>query len=940
METAVPLRRAFSGRLLPWLLAGLFLGLYLITHHPWISLPSAPVFGQVAGLDGAWPYQRPAFALVVWVFRFLPLSVLPLALNCLAAVLGAAVLAILARCALILPRDRTREERLRLSPNDPQPLGRWTWAPPLMAVALIGLQRTFWEHATAQTGELWDLLLFGSCILCLGEYRIDRQDRWLMRFAFVYGVGMVDNWALYGFAPLFFIALLWIRGSSLFHPKFLLRFIGFGACGLSLYLIAPLVGFLQTGTWISWGESLYNHLIYQKTTLLGVPRGRILLLALINLLPLVMLGIRWDPSKRPRIERWASVGTVVVLQIAGLAASIVMALDLKFGPRQLIYLDPAAGGTTVPLLTFHFCSALLAAYFSGYFILIGGFDPARKWEQLPPLLTRLTRLGWAISVALPVVSLVFFTGKNWQAIRTENQPYLRQLVLGFREKLPSEGALILCEDPLLRQLLLAVDRSSRSPHPNLFIQTEAMPESSYRRRLARQVGAADWPEFQTLAEARTNIAGIFLSVWHRAVRENKAYLVTPQMDFLTEGIRLEPVGLAFRAVPAPEDGLSGVFVSPTNAPSIVSDWDQRWSQFKEFTQDATGNSITARATAQFLSKSANIEGVGLQQRQLPVPARHLFEIAEKFDPGNVSAAVNLLANTELQAGRSVGEKVRQPLEGQNPVAVFFNYGPIEEPDALINLGREMMRSVPACMQAATALFSRARELDPQYSRASLAYISALVNTHQPQKAYAELKTLLNRPGLGQSDRISALRFQTDVLEQLGRADELEKLLVDAVRQMPRETVPLDLLSHYYLEHRKLAPLAPVLDAWHTLQPGDSTVQLRRALLLMLQDKPKEAVAILDTLLAQDSDLDGARANRALALLQLKQFDKARGDFEEMLVKDPYNYIYHSGLAQICEQKQDKAGALSHWESFLASAPRETADYTNAVEKVRVLKKKG
>jgi thioredoxin-like negative regulator of GroEL len=940
METAVPLRRAFSGRLLPWLLAVPFLGLYLLTHHPWISLPSASIIGQVAGLDGAWPYQRPAFSLVTWVFRFLPLSILPLALNCLAAVFGAAVLAILARCALILPRDRTREERLRLNPDNPESLGRWTWAPPLLAVALIGLQRTFWEHATAQTGELWDLFLFALCVLCLAEYRIDRQDRWLMRFALIYGVGLVDNWAFYGFAPLFGIALLWIRGITFFNLPFLLRFIGFGACGLSLYLLAPLVGFLQTGTWVPWSDSLYNHLIHQKSTLLGIPRGRILLMGLIDLLPLVMLGIRWDPSKRPRIERWASVGTVVVLHVAGLAASIAMALDLKFGARQLVYLDPASGGTSVPLLTFHFCSALLAAYFSGYFVLIGGFDPMRKWEQLPPMLTRLTQAGWAIAVALPVVSLVFFTGKNWQAIQTENQPYLRQLALGFQEKLPAEGALILCEDSLLHQLLLAVDRSARSPHPNLFVQPGSMPDAGYRRRLARQAGMGDWPEIQTLAEARTNIAGIFLGVWHRAVRENRAYLVTPQLDFLTEGVQLEPVGLAFRATPAATNGLSGVFVSPTNAPAILSAWDHRWSQFTESTRDGTANSLTARTTAQILSRSANIEGVGLQQQQLLAPSRHLFEIAEKFDPGNVSAAVNLLANTELQAGRPVGEKVRQPLEGLSPIGAFYSYGPIEEPDTLINLGREMMRTVPACMQAATALFSRARELDPQYTRASLAYISALVNTLQPQRAYAELKTLLIRPGLGQADRISALRFQTDVLQQLGRTDELEKLLVDAVRQMPREPVPLDLLSRHYLERRKLSQLAPVLDAWQALQPGDTNVQLRRALLLMLQEKPREAVVILDTLLAQDSDMDSARANRALALLQLKQFDKARSDFEEMLGKDPSNYIYHSGLAKICEQKQDEAGALTHWESYLIYAPRESADYTNAVEKVRVLKKKG
>ena len=105
------------------------------------------------------------------------------------------------------------------------------WVPPLFAVLICGLQITFWENAIEATGEMFDLLIFAFCVRCLVEYRIMFQESWIIRFAFVHGLGMADNWAMVGFFPAFLVAVVWIKGLPAFNPGFMLRVVGCGLLG-------------------------------------------------------------------------------------------------------------------------------------------------------------------------------------------------------------------------------------------------------------------------------------------------------------------------------------------------------------------------------------------------------------------------------------------------------------------------------------------------------------------------------------------------------------------------------------------------------------------------------------------------------------------------------------------------------------------------------------
>jgi hypothetical protein len=206
--------------LLPWALAAAALIVFLVTLNQWVSLGSLPLVAKVAGWDWVLPHQSPLFFALTYPLRWLPISIQPVALNVLSAVLAALTLALLARSVMLLPHDRTHEQRQRERSEFSLLSIPGAWLPPVFAVLVCGLQLTFWEHAAVATGEMLDLVVFAYVIRCLLEYRIDPRDSWLYRFAFVYGLGVTNNWAMIGFFPLFAIAVVWIKGFQILHLPF------------------------------------------------------------------------------------------------------------------------------------------------------------------------------------------------------------------------------------------------------------------------------------------------------------------------------------------------------------------------------------------------------------------------------------------------------------------------------------------------------------------------------------------------------------------------------------------------------------------------------------------------------------------------------------------------------------------------------------------------
>lgn len=923
----------FPQRLLPWLLAGLFLAVYLVTLNPWVGVHSLEPLARINGRDGDNLLTSPLTYLVTLPIKGLGLAKLPAVANTLAAIMGAAVIGILARCVSLLPHDRTREQRMR-GQGEPGPLRiRLAWVPPVFAAGLLGLQLTFWEQATTFTGEMLDLLVFAFSVQCVLEYRVRHNERWLWLFAFVFGAGLTSNWAMFAFAPLFLVALVWIRSWSFFHAGFLMRLGLAAALGLSLYLLTPLVFGVADADAGFW-NSLRTILITQKTYLLGLPAGRAALVAVVSLLPLGLIAIRWEGAKGTSMETMLNVAAVAVLQVAWLAGNIYFAFDPGFSPRKMVHLDPAGGG--MPLLPLAFAGALASGYFVGYLLVLGSHQPEKAWDRPSPLVGALIKLGFlgalAATVAVPAGLLV----KNFAVVRAANGPVLRELADALVANLPAQSAVVLADDPVTYGLVnyrLAADASS----PNhAVILTPRGAVEFYRRALARRHGD-EWPELREMAERRENVQVPFILLLARAAEANRAFYLHASQSVSAENTWGSPLGPIFAL-----HRYDGDQITPPSPPesqlSAVSQWWQsNEAAVARAIAAAAGGSANGRVACSIWSRAANATGVILQRAGRLDAAASQFALALKLNPQNLSAEINAEVNDVLRKKQPLTPELAKRALGRRTYEVVAQGGPVDEPNLLTDLGRTFLNSSEQLVRRAAIAFRRAIELNPELVSAQLGFAEACQVAGRFDLALETVKGVTQRK-LQPGENVQAAYLQSAALFMLKRNEEAERLLKAKLREYPNAIQLLDLLSYYYLSLPKIDEAIPLLEQWTRVRSTDITPFMRLTAVFMDRKQFDRALVMLETVLRLTPENPVAKAQRAECYLKMGRATEARRDFEALARKFPEEARFQNGLALAAEKQQDPTLALKHFENFLRlSTATNTADYSNAVVRVGQLK---
>src|SRR5437899_360333 len=148
---------------LPCVIGVLALLVYCLSLSRWASLSSIGAIARVSGWTWQPEVRQPLTCAVLYPFRFLPAAWLPFALNLFTAICASTVLGLLARSVILLGLTsevgRDRQAQLGLPTAPPTRLGAHS-VPLILATIICGLQLSFWEHATAFTGEMLDLLIF------------------------------------------------------------------------------------------------------------------------------------------------------------------------------------------------------------------------------------------------------------------------------------------------------------------------------------------------------------------------------------------------------------------------------------------------------------------------------------------------------------------------------------------------------------------------------------------------------------------------------------------------------------------------------------------------------------------------------------------------------------------------------------------------------------
>ncbi|MBN9692942.1 MAG: tetratricopeptide repeat protein [Verrucomicrobia bacterium] len=939
MDETSPSPRPFNVRLLPWIVGAGFLILYCLTLHPWMGPSNVPLMGQLFGWEADPPYTEPLLYLIGLLLRWLPAERLPFLMNLLAAVLGAVNVAILARCVALLPHDRMREQRIRGHADDTLLHGWFSPLPVIFAAGLLGLQLTFWENATLQTGEMLDLLMFSFCVLALLEYRQDLKEGWLWAASFVWGAGISTNWAMIGFAPLFLTAIIWIRGWSFFNAAFLTRMIVWGVSGLGLYLVIPLLGLLSDVPGLGFWGALKTNLIIEKTYLFSVPRGRPLLLALVLVLPLALVGIRWQGSKGTTVERYATFSGIILLQVLWLVGVSYLAFDPPFSARRMVYLEETSGG--LPLLTFSFCGALAAGYLSGWFLLIGFTNPSKTWDQSGSLFTMLGKGAAAIVLVATVAVPVGLMVRNWPVIRAGNTADSLILSRALLESLPATPSVVLSDNPYLLRLARAAALTRPGTPAHFFFETQRGPDPRYREWVVQRTKSTI-PEFAALGGVTENIAGVTTDVVTQLAGEGRAFYLHPSFGFFFERVRLQPAGVIYSLTPQPSMMVS-LQGTPEQSAAALRSWQALSPALDGVARARLVGAKDGKRMSEMWSRAANSLGVELQRQGRLPEAGQLFAQSQKLSPENKAALVNAAVNADLQAGRVLSTELNKPVANSVTIQVLNTDGPLDEPVSLRNIGQSLLSAVERLPRQAWDAFRRAEQLAPTETMARFGQIEALLQAGMYPQARTALNEVKQSPAAQTPSRefVAALQ-RLEIYYALTQGDiaGAERLIADARTQFASDTSLLDLLTELYIRQGRYDEAMPLLEQWRKQRPEDPPATLRLAAIYITRAQFETALRLLDQLLVLQPDNPGARLNKAISLLQLNRLDDAKREYQLVAERIPDLPMIQFGLAEISLRRKNTNDALEHLEKYLKNAPTNTVEYSNVVERVSQMRSAG
>lgn len=889
----------FNQTRLPWLIAGGVLLLYLVSLNRWLRAENLGEVAQALGWDWLPHLKGPLLMLLTQPLRWLPSGIQPVALSGFSAVLAALNVALLARCVALLPFDRTREARQRERSDFALLSNRWSWVAPVFGALTLGLSLTFWEHATAFSGEMLDLLLFGWVVHSLLRYRLSEQEGALYQAAFVYGLAITNNYAMIAFLPCFLVALLWIRGFAFFRLGFLGRMLGLGVAGTLLYLLLPASEMGRTG--LGFLELLRATLAAQRNALLSFPPWILLILSFTTFLPVLLIGIRWPVNVGDTSEAGAVAMTFFMRLTHGvmLAGSLSVLLGARWGPREL--------GMGRALLPLHFLAALAVGYYSGYLLLVFGStgkrSRGRSASNTPLLGGLLTVLVLAAAVAAPVFLLV----KHYPAIRKQDGSFLARFASLAVRQVPADGGFLVSDNRFELLLAEAALRHEGRGGRHVLMLSSTLPYPTYHEQMARRFPGR-WPavadeETAGSGYSKISLAGYFAGI----VASNQVHYLNPSAGYYFEQVELTPRGLTFDVTLRPTDVTRESVLSSGQLDANEAFWDEATTALP-LGVATEGELAGVTYARRMIARGLAHWGVALQRHGRLEAAAKRFQQILKLEPDNLPARSNAEFNRALLAGQLPPLELSRPLSPAEKELTWWNlvsvYGPPDDGIWTFRLGR---------MLAGQSYF---RQALPELRRVHELY---------PENPYADI-----------------WHRSIEALSWLGEG-ELERALTVAsavVQDHPDSGTALSTLAQVHLYRRDSTNALAALSRQLRINPDDTSALLNEGALRIQVGDFAGAVVSMDRLLALQPENAPARLNRAIARLQTDQLDAAREDYSLLLKAQAEFYAVHYGLGEIAWRQQRRTAALEHYRRYLEMAQAGTPEYQEVQRRVAELEAAG
>ncbi len=947
----------FVAVVLPWVVALGALVVYLATLNPWLSFNNLLSVAKTSG----WTWQPeligPVCWLLMWPLRKLPPQAIPVAVNLFSTVCAVLTLALLARSVALLPHDRTQEQRER----ERSPFGllstRSAWLPPVLAVVVLGLQLTFWEDATAASGqmadlttapfanhcEMLDLLLFAYVIRCLLEFRISDRQSWLSRAALVYGLAMTGNWAMIALLPLFVIAVMRIKGLNFFNGRFLGRMTLWGLAGLSFYFLLPAVQSVRDISKVPFWPALSAELGQQKGALsllhvyFSYWKEQALLLAVTSLVPVFLIGIRWTShfGDISRVGIWLTNLTFQVVQGVLLGACIWVALDPKLSPRN--------SGFAMPCFTLFYLGALAVGYLSGYFLLVHG--RRSRLSRRPAPLTPLNRcIVLAVWLLLPTVTALL-VWRNLPQIRMTNGPMLKQYASHLAQTLPPKGAILLSDDARQLVLLHSYLTQNAKDRNYLFVDTQSLQVPEYHRFLSKQY-STNWPvdmprDVQQLVRDRP-----LMGVIYHLSASNSVYYLHPSFGYYFEVFDTEPHGLTCKLTRCHTNTL----MAPRLSGEVLAENGAFWARADQAALKPLAKAISAQresetwldrlldrlylkklpnrdATilASFYARALNNWAVQAQRQGELAQAATWLRCALELRPENPVFLVNLDCNKSLQAKSRLTPPRAESVEGLlNQYRRWDNVlnanGPFDEPTYCYQQGLEFVKG--RLYRQAAQNFARSSALAPDEVLPRLWLARMDILRGLPDDALDVLKDIhdpARKMDLARTNLIDLVLVESATYLTKGEVKEAESSVQWALDKDPGDEVLLTTAMRVYLSYGIVSNAVACIEAALAKRPEDENLLVMASQVYLSAQRYTNALASINAAIKRHPADDLAKQFMLATAAQIQMnaglYSNAIVCIERQLKLNPNNPQALASEGYACLQ----LGAFDQAVNFLTKA---------------------
>jgi Flp pilus assembly protein TadD len=969
-------RKSFVPAILPWLLGAGMFAVYFFTLNHWVTLLNLDAVAKTSGFMWQPQIFAPLTYLVTLPLHLLSPANVPMALNFVSALCAALTLVLLARCVAILPQDRSEPQREREKSDYAFLTGWQAWFPPVFAVLMLGLQLTFWQHATNFTGSMVAVLLFAVIVWLLLEYRLDESEWRLAAAAVAVGAGMTEDWAFVGFAPVFLAALIWLKKLEFFSVRFLTRIILWGLAGLLFFFLLPLVAKctadFKVGIWEAMRMNIRGDWMAVKSIKIGAVRASLAQASLSTLLPVLLMSLRWSASFGDN----SRMGTVLAsnmfhfVQAAVFSVCVWVMFDSPFSPQQLL------GSSALPLT---FLSALSIGYAWGYFLLVFSRPPAPTRRNPNPLPIFPRPLMWLAPVivvatfACAVVSVGTLIYKNKPIMAEVNNDVLLKFSQLSLANLPKSGAVLLCDSdapgqdqPLRATLLRAATAKFGRTMDFPILDTAALNWSPYHKTIHRQ-----HPDKIPLIVKPTDMGGVapieIFGMIDSLVKSNSVSYLHPSYGYYFERFYQEPHGLSYAMKllsdktllpPALDKNLIaenesfwtelvttlGPSVDKALAQSLIHQYDGNtlpgWLLMHLHAQPVVNQN--AIIVGMFCSRSLDAWGVQLQRAGELEKAAQRFQEARRFNPDNIVADINLAFNETLRAGKPLDIDL-----GRVSADNFGKYrnwntlvtanGPLDDLTFCFEAGFQMAQN--GFFRQSAREFERVRQLDPKNLIARLQLAQIYLLNRLPERALDSIREPLTQPALyglnennstGLSILAAAGYFQKDDVATGVRLLETE------VARHPDDNDLLTATTQAFFNHGLYTNALRVIDRKLARTPDDHDWLFGRGYACIQMGAYEDSIKAMTRVLQIATNNESARFNRALAYLQSDQLDAARADYRQLQLTYTNAYPVAYGLAEIAWRKKENAESLRNYQIYLANAPTNTPEFSTVRERLRQL----